>query len=105
MLSWNDIKAFSYGVLRWSERDLNECTVDYFVHTIIGWKHNDLWQTQTTNNLNKRLAYAFAEIQTAQKRIDIEKYFELFEVKNIDIKKDLESASEHFPTTLNNGKK
>lgn len=66
-----------------------------------GWKHNDLWNTQTTNNLNKRLAYAFAEIQTAQKRIEIDKYFELFQVKeDIDIKEDLNNASGHFPTNI-----
>lgn len=104
-MSWYDIKAFCYGVLGWSEKKLNESSIDYFVFTVIGWKHNDLWQTQTQNNLNKRLAYAFAEIQTAQKRIEIEKYFELFEVKQIDIKKDLENASNHFPANLNNGKK
>lgn len=66
----------------------------------VGWKHNDLWNTQTTNNLNKRLAYAFAEIQTAQKRIEIDKYFELFQVKEIDIKEDLNNASGHFPTNI-----
>ena len=66
----------------------------------VGWKHNDLWNTQTTNNLNKRLAFAFAEIQTAQKRIEIDKYFELFEVKEIDIKEDLNNASGHFPTNI-----
>lgn len=66
----------------------------------VGWKHNDLWNTQTTNNLNKRLAFAFAEIQTAQKRIEIEKYFQLFEVKEIDIKEDLNNASGHFPTNI-----
>ncbi len=90
-------------MLRWSETELNESTIDYFVHTVIGWKHNDLWQTQTTNNLNKRLAFAFLEIQCS-KKIEIEKYFELFEIKQIDIKKDLEHASAHFPTNLNNGK-
>lgn len=66
----------------------------------VGWKHNDLWNTQTTNNLNKRLAFAFAEIQTAQKRIEIDKYFELFEVKEIDIKEDLKDASGHFPINI-----
>jgi acetolactate synthase small subunit len=70
------------------------------VFACVGWKHNDLWNTQTTNNLNKRLAFAFAEIQTAQKRIEIEKYFELFEVKEIDIKEDLNNASGHFPTNI-----
>jgi len=70
------------------------------VFTCVGWKHNDLWQTQTTNNLNKRLAFAFAEIQTAQKRIEIDKYFELFEVKEIDINEDLNNASGHFPTNI-----
>lgn len=60
-----------------------------------------MWNTQTTNNLNKRLAYAFAEIQTAQKRIEIDKYFELFQVKeDIDIKEDLNNASGHFPTNI-----
>lgn len=68
--------------------------------TCVGWKHNDLWNTQTTNNLNKRLAFAFAEIQTAQKRIEIDKYFELFEVKEIDINEDLNNASGHFPTNI-----
>ena len=68
--------------------------------TCVGWKHNDLWNTQTTNNLNKRLAFAFAEIQTAQKRIEIDKYFQLFEVKEIDIKEDLNNASGHFPTNI-----
>jgi len=70
------------------------------VFTCVGWKHNDLWNTQTTNNLNKRLAFAFAEIQTAQKRIEIDKYFELFEVKEIDINEDLNNASGHFPTNI-----
>jgi hypothetical protein len=70
------------------------------VFACVGWKHNDLWNTQTTNNLNKRLAFAFAEIQTAQKRIEIDKYFELFEVKEIDIKEDLNNASGHFPTNI-----
>ena len=84
----------------WSENKLNEASIDYFVFTCIGWKHNDLWQTQTTNNLNKRLAFAFAEIQTAQKRIEIDKYFELFEIKETDIKDDLNNASGHFPTNI-----
>ena len=84
----------------WDETKLSEASIDYFVFSCIGWKHNDLWNTQTTNNLNKRLAYAFAEIQTAQKKIEIEKYFQLFEVKEIDIKEDLKDASGHFPTNI-----
>ena len=96
-----DLKAFAYGVLGWSETKLLNASIDYFVHTCLGWNHNHLFQLQTTNNLNKRLAYAFAETMTAKDKINIEKYFELFE-KEINTQ-ELEQIN--LPTTLPNGKK
>ncbi len=100
-----DIKAFSYGVLMWSESKLLNASLDYFVHACLGWNHNQLYSMQTTNNLNKRLAFAIREIHTAPKEIKLEKYFELFEQKNNNLATEINEISNKFPTTLNNGKK
>lgn len=104
-LSLGDIKAFAYGVLGWSEQRLQNATIDYFIHACIGWNFNHLYTMQTTNNLNKRLAYAMAEIQTAQKEIKLEKYFELFEKKNDKLATEINEISNQFPTNLTDGKK
>jgi hypothetical protein len=71
-------------------------SIDYFVYACIGWNHNDLYQVQNQNNLNKRLAYAFAEITTATKRIEIEKYFILFEQNKEELKEELNEVSSYF---------
>lgn len=91
------MKAFCYGVLGWSEKKLANASIDYFVHACLGWNHNQLYQMQTTNNLNFRLAGAFAETMTAPKKIDIGKYFKLFEEKiNFE-----EIEKINLPSTLN----
>jgi hypothetical protein len=103
-LSLGDIKAFAYGVLNWSEKKLLNASLDYFVHACLGWNHNQLYSMQTTNNLNKRLAFAIAEITHAKKEIKLEKYFELFEKKNDNLANEINEISDKFPTSLNNGK-
>lgn len=100
-----DIKAFAYGVLKWSENRLLEASVDEFIYSCLGWNHNHIYEMQTTNNLNKRLAYAIAEIHTAKKEIKLEKYFQLFEKKNDKLATEINEISNQFPTNLNNGKK
>lgn len=99
------MKAFAYGVLGWSEKKFLNASIDYFIHACMGWNHNQLFQMQTTNNLNKRLAYAICEITHAQKKIEIEKFFELFQVdKSKNLEKELNEVSKKFPS-VTNGKK
>lgn len=101
-----DIKAFAYGVLGWSEKRLMNASIDEFVYACIGWHHNDLYQMQTTNNLNSRLGYAIAHIMTAKREINLEPIFRLFEQKEnkeqlID---ELEQIATKIPSKIN-GKK
>ena len=95
-----DIKAFAYGVLNWSENRLMNASIDEFVHACLGWNHNFLFEMQRQNNLNRMLCYGIAEVMTASKKIELDKYFQLFE-KKIDTEQ-LENIN--LPTTLN-GKK
>lgn len=101
------MKAFAYGVLGWSEKKFINSSIEQFAFACIGYKNNFLYQMQTTNNLNKRLAYAFCEIQTAKKKIEIEKYFELFEKKKeviLNEINELHQVANDFPVKIN-GKK